>query len=224
MSKLVINTNYPIFNSAIYPASKRGIELNIIKTNSIYRLAQEFSPNIVLCDVPPNDREFPNVKFVGPKCDFPNYNYEFRYGFDSEILEQTPPSDMPIDVIFINKNGQKDKLLIKKAESLGLNLKVVGQGYGVSQLNLERLDDIEITSLYKKARICLASDPEEAYKILWMNKICLTSFNFPDCHNIMKVSTLPHLTEPNAYDRISKNRWIEIFNEIMEITGTEIRW
>lgn len=222
---MIINTNYPIFNTAINAAARAGIELNVIKTDSVYRLAQQGTPNIVLCEKAP-DESFPHIKFVGPKCEFPNYKFDFRHGFDSQILDNTPPADIEIDVFFINKSGQKNKAFIKNLESLDFNLKVLGAGFGISQLNIDDLNDEKIAAMYNRANIIAADSIEEILKAHYLNKLCITPFNYTNSINIKNIKHKSNIDSiaVNTKDLVIKHTWQNVFNDIFELTQEEFRW
>ena len=222
---ITINTNYPIFTTAIRAAERAGIALNVIQTESVYRLAQQNNPNIVLCEKAPDD-SFPHIKFVGPKLSFPNYSFDFRHGFDSQILDNTSPSNVDIDLFFINKSGPKNKMFIKRLESLDFNLKVIGMGFGISQLNIDDLNEEKIAAMYNKANIIAADSIEEILKAHHLNKVCITPFNYYNCINVKNIKHKSDIdgVGANTKDLVSKHTWQNIFNEIFELTQEEFRW
>ena len=144
-----INTDMPQYASAIRPLAKYGINLNVIRgTNSPYKLAHINKPNVIISHSSKLIKmEFPHIKFVGPQCKFPNYEYIPEQGFDSSICDEIPASHIKSKSVFINKEGPKNKIFIKKIESLGLAPKVIGDGFGIAQINLKHIT--ETAGLYK---------------------------------------------------------------------------
>lgn len=217
-----INTDIIQYASAIRPLAKYGIHLNIIKSdNSPYKLAHTNRPNVVISHTASLiNMEFPYIKFVGPKCKFPNYDYIPEQGFDKELCDLIEPSKINSKTVFINREGNKNKLFIKKMESLGLAPKVIGSGFGIAQINLQY--HIEPASLYKSAQFCGASLVEEIYKILYLGKPCITPWDFPYCNNIMKSNKIEMSSE--QIDFAKQFDWLNIFARIFNLIDEEVPW
>lgn len=212
----------PQYVGAIRPLSKYGIHLNIIKSGgSPYKLAHTNKPNVVISHSSSLiNMEFPHIKFVGPKCKFPNYDYTPEQGFDSSLCDEIEASPIKSKVVFINREGPKNKIFIKKMESLGLSPKVVGDGFGIAQINLRHLH--ETASLYKSAQYGASTSAEEIYKILYLGKPCITPWDFPHCTNIMKTNKLTMNTDQVEFAK--QFDWLNIFAKIFDLIDEDIPW
>lgn len=217
---MIINTNITTYESAISELATLGVSLKIIN-GGVYKLAQSGKPNIVLCnDANKIDGEFPHIKFVGPNCKFPNYNYALEIGFNSILRDMVPPSKIKSNAIFLNLEGVKNKIIIKKIESLGIPLKVIGNGFGISQINPLTFEDSY--AFYKSAEMCIATHPIEIYKILYLGKPCLTPFDFPFCTNIKDIgahNVWAISPKEGQIEFAEGYSWTNIFNKIMVAAG-----
>lgn len=217
-----INTDIPQYLSAVRPLAKYGIYLNVIRgAGSPYKLAHINRPDVVIShSAHLINMEFPHIKFAGPKCKFPNYDYSPEQGFDSESCDLIDPFRINSKTVFINREGPKNKMFIKKMESLGLAPKVVGDGFGIAQINLRHLS--ESAGLYKSAQFCGATLAEEVYKILYLGKPCLTPWDFPHCNNIMKSTKVDVSSEQSAFAK--QFDWLNIFAKLFDLIDEEIPW
>jgi hypothetical protein len=117
-------------------------------------------------------------------------------------------------------------MFIKRLESLDFNLKVIGMGFGISQLNIDDLNEEKIAAMYNKANIIAADSIEEILKAHHLNKVCITPFNYYNCINVKNIKHKSDIdgVGANTKDLVSKHTWQNIFNEIFELTQEEFRW
>ena len=169
-----INSYYKEHNDAIKCMSNFGIQLNIIPNESPYLLAQD-GPDIV---IHPNSHmireEYPAVKFLGPNCKFPNFDYSPKFGFDA-LSYTNKKSPIKSECVFINTLGEENNEFIKTLES-NHYVRVWGRqtnciGY-MGPLNCNSFE------LYNNSDICAADNESEILKILSLNKVCYTPFTY----------------------------------------------
>jgi hypothetical protein len=161
---LVINSSYQIHRSAVDFLRTKDVELNIIVNNSPYYLATHGRPNVVFHPLSHiMAGEFPEIKFFGPKCTFPNYEYNPSIGYTDYNIEEVKPLDLDADIVFINTIN--DMALIKYLESLDMKLAIFGQP--CNSLYYYGPQTFDSYSLYKAAKLFIAVDNEpEALKAL----------------------------------------------------------
>lgn len=217
-----INSYYLQHLDAVKTFHKFGIILNIINNESPYFLAQD-NPDIV---IHPKSNimngEYPTIKFIGPGCNFPNYNYSPEFGFDA-ISYTNIKSPIKSECSFINTLGDKNKEFIKKLESL-YYVRIWGRptdsiGY-MGPLNCNTYE------IYNNSDICAADNESEILKIGYAGKMCHTSFSYMEnrllfAQNLMMPEEERYkaklFIKQDAYFEV-KN-WINIFNEIFKICG-----
>lgn len=213
MAPIVINTNLPQYHSAVNWGRSRNIKINIINGND-FELAKHIErPNYVIshsCHLIQDN--FPEITFIGPECGFPGKSYYPEAGFDSGALDSMPRIIVPADIIYVNKTVSFDsKVFIKKIESLGLNLKVYGHGFGISEFKSKVPPD----SAYKGVSAIAADNEEEIYKALYLGKVCITPFNFAHCYNVFEIESGQSLVSTEAQQDFAKqNTWDSIFNRM----------
>lgn len=219
---LKINSDLVNYSSAVPMLARYGINLNILHNcNSPYKLAHANRPDVVISmNANKITTEFPHIKFVGPQCKFPNYEYNPVQGFNAELCDIAPPSELKSKVIFINRQGPKNKLFIKKIESIGLSPFVLGDGFGIAQINYGKKEPIE--SLYKSAEFVAATSVEDIYRALYLGKMCITPWEFPHCNNIFKSAKLT--MNPAQIEFAKQFDWKNIFGEILAKIDEEIPW
>lgn len=218
---LVINSAYPIHYSAIDLLGLRDIQLNIIPNNSPYVLATRGNPHVVIHPLSNMLKgEYPTIKFCGPGCKFPNYNYEPEIGF-SEL--GAPIDTRPIleKMVFINTVG--DTAFVKYLESLNIKLEIYGKRcyslFYYGPLNCNSYD------LYKQAKWIAVDCEEEALRALFMTKvnksngqIVISNFDYNGCMNFRKKDMAQRMSPPTDSYIESKN-WNNIFNNLFKEIG-----
>ena len=184
---LVINSSYQIHRSAIDFLRTKDVELNIIVNNSPYYLATHGNPNIVFHPLAYAMRggEFPEIKFFGPKCSFPNYEYNPSIGYTDYNIEEVKPLDLDTDIVFINTIN--DIALIKYLESLDMKLVIFGQP--CNSLYYYGPQTFDSYAIYKAAKSFIAVDNEaEALKAARLviddpNVHIIAGFDYDGCLN-----------------------------------------
>lgn len=219
---LVINSAYPIHYSAIDLLAIRNIKLNIILNSSPYVLANYGNPNIVihpLSKVITN--EFPTIKFCGPDCKFPNFNYEPIIGF-SEIGSVKTPSKIINKIVFINTVN--DIAFIKYLESLNIHLEIYGKK--CPSLYYYGPFDFNSFDIYKDAQYIAVDSEEEALKALFSARInnnigqtVLSNFNYKSCLNFK--NNKGEAQELCTDSFLESRNWNNIFNKLFNEIGVE---
>lgn len=218
---LVINSAYPLHYSAIDLLALRDIQLNIIQNNSPYVLATTGRPNIVIHPLSKvMTDEFPTIKFCGPDCQFPNFNYVPEMGF-SELGSVRAPTTIQNKIVFINNLG--DTAFIKYLESLGGHLEIYGKK--CSSLYYYGPHDFDSYDIYKNARYIAVDSEEEVLKALFSTRInknvgqtILSNFNYKSCTNFRNRDVVPELFTDSFLE--SKN-WNNIFNNLLKEIGID---
>lgn len=224
MKIMKINSYYKEHKDAVLTLAKKGIELKVITNDSPYLLAQD-SPDIV---IHPNSRvmngEYPTIKFLGPKCSFPNYEYIPEFGFDSQsVTHKTHP--IKSKCAFINTRGEENAEFIKKLESM-YYLRI----WGVPTNSLGYMGPLNCNSyeIYNSSEVCAADNEAEILKIGYVGKMCHTPFDYMDnrllfAHNLMLSDEERDKTRLfiNQEEYFESKSWIAIFNRMFEICGEE---
>lgn len=217
-----INSYYTQHLDAVKTLYKFGITLNIINNESPYFLAQD-NPEIV---IHPNayvmNGEYPIVKFLGPECKFPNYNYSPEFGFDS-VSYTDKKSPIKSECSFINTLGDENKEFIKKLESL-YYVRIWGRptdsiGY-MGPLNCNPYE------IYNNSEICAADNESEILKVGYTGKMCHTPFSYMGDRLLFAQNLMMPEEERdkaklfiNQQDYFEVKNWAKIFNEMFKICG-----
>lgn len=205
--------------SAIDLLALRDIQLNIIPNNSPYVLATTGRPNIVLHPLANVMRgEFPIIKFCGPDCEFPNFNYVPEMGF-SELGSVRAPSEIQDKIVFINNAG--DTAFIKYLESICGHLEIYGRK--CSSLYYYGPHNFNSYDIYKDARYIAVDSEEETLKALFATRInknvgqtILSNFNYKSCSNFRNKEGAQELSTDLFLE--SRN-WNNIFNKLFKEIG-----
>lgn len=218
---LVINSSYQIHSSAIDFLHTVGVKLNIIVNNSPYYLATHNRPNVVFHPLSHIMAvEFPEIKFFGPKCKFPNYEYNPSIGYTDYNIEKIKPLDLDADIVFINTIN--DMALIKYLESLNMKLAIFGQP--CNSLYYYGPQTFDSYGLYKASKSLIAVDNEpEALKALRLivdnpNIHTVAGFDYDGCMNFRNKS-IANRFDCNA-TLVAKN-WKTIFTNLRLINNDE---
>ena len=212
-----INTAYPIFYSAIPMLAQKGIELNIVKSNSPFTLATINSPNIVIHPMSYIMKdEFPEIKFVGPQCKFPNYNYIPEVGYTDWNFEEIARADFVADIVFINTIG--DMAFIKYLESLGKSLAIYGRP--CDSLYYYGEPNVDSYALYKSAKLIAIDNEAELYKAARTE--ATSSHLLSNFNNNLCINFKDRKNDENIKDHFltMKNKnWNEIFKNLFKELG-----
>lgn len=211
---LKINSSYQIHSSAVNFLRTVGVELNIIVNNSPYYLATHGAPNVVFHPLAHMMKgEFPEIKFFGPKCTFPNYEYNPLIGYTDYNIDELGPANLDADIVFVNTVN--DMALIKYLESLDMKLAIFGKP--CNSLYYYGPQEFDSYSLYKAATSLIAVDNEpEALKALRLtvdnpNVHIVAGFDYNGCMNFRnknKVNTFNYTAT-----LVAKN-WKTIFTNL----------
>lgn len=212
-----INTSYPVFYSAIPMLASKDIDLKIIKSNSPFTLASVDSPDIVIHPMSfVMKDEFPEIKFVGPNCEFPNYEFTPEIGYTDWNINTIDPKNIDVELVFINTLS--DMSFIKYLESLGLTLAIFGRQCD----SLYYYGELEVDSyaLYKAAEFIAVDNEAELLKAArtkdrakpqivcnFNNNIC---FNFKDTNKKYEYTT----------DILEHKNWDYIFKKLFKQIGS----
>lgn len=216
---LKINTFYPGHASAVPKLYQKGIELNVINNKSPYVLTAG-DPNVVIHPLSKviQGGEFPQIKFCGPKCEFPNYDFTYEQGFDdSDIIKYIHPNPDKKGV-FINTTN--DIAFIKYLESLDENLEI----YGKKCDSLYYKGPLEHDSYYYYYRgtYLYADNEHDALKALRAGSMStvLTNFNFVGCINFKTRTTNDKkFTKNEIEDFLEDRNWSNIFRKLLRKIG-----
>lgn len=215
---LKINSFYSGHESAIPVLYSKGIELNVINNKSPYVLTAD-NPDIVIHPLSKIMKgEFPQIKFCGPGCEFPNYDFTYEQGFsDKDIIKYIYPNP-PKRRVFVNT--MNDIAFIKYLESLGENLEI----YGKKCDSLYYKGPLEHDSYYYYYRgMYLSADNEqEALKALRAASATtvITNFDFTGCLNFKTRRTnTKHFTVNEIEDFLEDRYWNTIFRKLLKKIG-----
>ena len=215
----MINSAYVMHYSAIDLLAQRGVQLNIIQNNSPYVLAHTGKPNIVIHPLANMmDGEFPSIKFVGPNCVFPNFNYVPEIGF-SEIGSVRKPSEIQEKLVFINNVG--DTAFIKYLESLYMHIEIYGKR--CSSLYYYGPHNFDSYDIYKSAKYIAIDSEGEALKALFSARInnsgqkILSNFNYKGCVNFR--NSTRNIQEECTDAFLESRNWNNIFNKLFKEIG-----
>ena len=222
---LKINSTYPIHETAIELLANRGVKLNIIKNNSPFVLAQVGSPDIVIHPLSKIMKgEFPMIKFCGPDCYFPNYNYVPEVGYSEIGLRNTRPVSLVDKIVLINTTNNMS--LIKYLESLsGLNQIFELQIYGNKCNSLYYYGPLKRNSYdhYKEAAIIGVDNEAEALKALFTDRInrmqqhIISSFDYNGCVNLKNRNAAMKMSVEDSF--LESKNWNNIFNKLFNEIG-----
>lgn len=213
MTSIRINTAYPIFYSAIPMLAQKGIELNVIKNNSPFTLATLGSPDVVIHPLSHvMNGEFPEIKFVGPNCSFPNYEFTPELGYTDWNFEGIASIDTGADIIFINTIN--DISFIKYLESLNKPLAIFGKPCN----SLYYYGELEIDSyaLYKGAKLIAVDNEAELYKAARVEATSsrlISNFNNDLCINFKNTD---HKDIKDHFLILKNKNWNEIFKNLFK--------
>lgn len=220
---LVINSSYQIHRSAVDFLRTKDVELNIIVNNSPYYLATHGRPNVVFHPLAYAMRggEFPEIKFFGPKCTFPNYEYSPSIGYTDYNIEEVKPLDLDASVVFINTIN--DMALIKYLESLDMKLAIFGQP--CNSLYYYGPQTFDSYSLYKTNNVLVIAvdNEQEALKALRISADdsmvhMIAGFDYDGCMNFRNKNKAIRF-DCNA-TLVAKN-WKTIFTNLRLINNDE---
>jgi hypothetical protein len=218
---LVINSSYQIHKSAIDFLQTKNIQLNIVINNSPYYLATHGAPNIVFHPLSHmiKNGEFPEVKFFGPKCIFPNYEYTPSIGYSDHNIKDTKQLDVEADIVFINTVN--DIALIKYLESLNMRLAIFGRP--CNSLYYYGPQTFDSYSLYKTNNVSIIAvdNEQEALKALRISvdgsmAHMVSGFDYDGCMNFRNKNKTTQL-DYNA-TLVAKN-WKTIFTNLRLINN-----
>lgn len=216
---LTINSGYKEHLTARKFLASKNIKLNVIESNSPYILATIDNPNIVIHPMSKiMDDEYPSIKFCGPDCKFPNYNFNLINGFTDLGLNKIPSKKIENEIILINTIN--DTPLVKYLESLNLKLSIYGEP--CSSLYYYGKTEVDSYILYKNSAIIGVDNETELLKALSViksnnfyqriisiidNNYC---FNFKNKNQIQKNENLDLYLESKNWNNIFSNFLNEI--------------
>jgi actin-related protein len=218
-----INSFYKEHKDAIGHLNKFGITITVINNPSPFVLAQD-SPDIV---IHPESKmvkdKYPTVKFLGPDCVFPNYNYTPEFGFDSSSVT-AKKSEVKSQCSLINTLGyEANEKFIKKLEEM-YYLRVWGRP--ANCIGYMGPLDCNSYEIYNSSEVCAADNEAEILKIGYVGKMCHTPFDYMDnrvmfAENIFNKSDKARLFIDS--DELFENKnWGAIFNRMLKICNERI--
>ena len=217
---LKINTFYSGHASAQPLLYSKGIELNVINNRSPYMLITG-EPDVVIHPLSKVMKdEFPQIKFCGPGCSFPNYEFTYQQGFtDNEIMKYIFPNPPKRRVLI---NTTNDMAFIKYLESLNDNLEI----YGKKCDSLYYKGPLKHDSYhyYFRGTYLSADNEHEALKALRSSSVIgetvITNFDFTGCLNFKtRIENKKHFTRNEIEDFLENRHWNTIFRNLMKSIG-----
>ena len=215
-TKFKINSYYKIHENAIKTLALMDIELRIVNSPSPYVLANYSSPDIVIHPISKLIQgQYPHIKFCGPDCSFPNYEFKTLIGF-------SPPNEdlgkiSHTDTILINTIG--DIALIKYAESISEGRELIIHGKQCDSLYYAGPVPKDTYLFYAGANSILVDNEYEVLKALYIKddtQLLITGFDYNCCFNFRN----PKGEISNTKDKLLKERdWKFIFTELLEKIG-----
>jgi len=216
-TKFKINTFYKIHATAIETLKEMDVELRVVESQSPYVLANYDTPDVVIHPMSKIIKgEFPNIRFFGPNCEFPNYPFNPLVGFPApseEVKEST--SDHTEDenkVVLINTVG--DRALIKYAESMNKELVIYGKV--CDSLYYSGPAPFDTYLLYANAGTILLDNEYEVLKALYMKNIgqtIITGFDYTNCFNLRNQK---RVIPDDRVKLLEERSWNFIFNKLLE--------
>lgn len=218
-----INSFYNEHRDAISYLNKLGITLRVINNPSPFVLAQD-SPDIV---IHPESKivkdKYPTIKFLGPNCEFPNYDYMPEFGFDSSS-KTNEKSKIKSQCSFINTLGYEyNEKFIKKLEEK-YYVRVWGRpsnciGY-MGPLNCNSYE------IYNSSEICAADNGAEILKIGYVGKMCYTPFDYMGNRLIFAQNIFNQDNNAKMFinqdELFETKNWGAIFNRMFKICNERI--
>ena len=222
---LKINSAYPIHETAVELLSIRDIQLKIIKHSSPFVLAQAGSPDIVIHPLSKvMTDEFPMIKFCGPDCSFPNYNWVPEIGYSEIGCRLTVPVSLVDKIVLINTTNNMS--FTKYLESLsGLNQVFELQIYGNKCNSLYYYGPLNKNSYdhYKEAAIIGVDNEAEALKALFTDRVnklqqhIVSSFDYNGCINFKDKHSIRKIDVEDSF--LEYKNWNNIFNRLFNEIG-----
>ncbi len=165
----------------------------LYSASNVFNLAQ-YAPDLILTkdvdEATQASREYPSIKFVGPGFSFPNYHVDIPNGLLDELSVLSGRKEYQFcncDISYFNTEKNQNFIFVKKLQSLG-NTKIIGDGYSIDQC-IKNYPKRLSPAFYKFGKYGAATDLEEAYKILFMNKPCLVNADLDYCYNTYKLDS-----------------------------------
>lgn len=220
MKIMKINSYYKEHYDAIPFLAKYNIELNVITNESPFVLAQT-SPNIVIH--PKSNMmngEYPTIKFLGPNCSFPNYNYIPEFGFNKSGYTKNKHK-IKSECSFVNTTNNLK--FIKKLESM-FHLRI--WGLPVDSLGYMGRLNCSTYEIYNNSDFCAADNEQEILKANYSGKICYTPFDYLN-NRLRLVQNIFNQTNDvrlfiDSEEFFESKDWRTIFNKIFTICEESI--
>ena len=211
-----INSYYKAHKSAYPMLLSKGIDLTIVDSKSPYVLATYNNPDVVIHPLSNIIKgEFPEIRFFGPKCEFPHTEFNFAYGYSSYGIESIAPIDEFTDVIFINtaNNPKYISAVENMAKENGLTFGIYGRKYD-SSLYYGPIKE-SIFAYYKSCKIAAVDSVTEALNVLSLRgPRVVAPFMMPFTTN---VKGEPHDNNGFELDNFLEiNSWEYLFKDILK--------
>ena len=207
-----INSGYAEHIDAIDEVKSIGIDLNVINTDSPYKLASTNNPDIVISrNSKIINNEYPAIKFIGPECKFPNYDVNIEFGVDIRKIftynKFTPESK----IVLINRNNNNE--FINTVLSKFNYVRVFGNKIDYYGYTGQILNDVYGYLL--SSEISAVDNEFDALKSLACGiKTVLTPFDYPYCTNLFSDKYCNNLVGINEF--ITSKTWTNIFKKLLE--------
>ena len=228
-----IKTNIVELADATMFLARNNISLEVHRGLSCFEMAQRNKPEIIIhsdkdqCNLA--SLEYPDIKFVGPGAkENLAFDWTPKHGVDTELLDATKLHTIHSHCSFVNLKNEENKLFIKRIECIGLPINVWGSGFGISQIN-DTQGIPNKGTVYKNSKICASDNPGDCFKILYLEKPCITNYDMAYCNNIYKITDFKEISLFKDQKKFAEsNHWRFIFKEFfdtlgMKRTGEKIR-
>lgn len=193
-----IATNLPAFKYAGDYLQKVNIKFEYHPNAGIFELSC-LEPDIIISNnyhesVAVSSQK-PSIKIVGPRLQFPNYNFDlppFLLDELSVLLANEQNNYIRPAIAYYNNGGVENHEFTCKLQSLG-NTKILGNGFGPDEIT-KFVNPRMTPAFYKMASVCAASSVEEMFKIFFMGKPCITNFRYNKyCYHVDSINNIEDL-------------------------------
>jgi len=218
---LKINSYYTEHATAKELLASKNIDLRIINNKSPYVLANSDSPDIVVHPEASliSAGEFPEIKFCGPGCKFPNYNIVLPYGYSDYKIDEIQAGEFN-DIVFLNT--QNDYSFIKYLESFDKKLSIYGRQ--CDSLYYKGNLQNNSYSYYKNANLIAVDNEHAALKAMRSRKshevevisnFDMESFDISNYQTRGDVKIFKNRTD----EILAQRNWDNIFREFLNAIG-----
>jgi len=225
MNQLKIATNLQTFKYAGDYLGRVNIRFEYHPNAGIFELSC-LNPDIIISNNYHESiavsNEKPSIKIVGPKFQFPNYNFDippFLLDELSVLLSKEQANYPKPSISYYNGGGLENYEFICKLQSLS-DTKILGHGFGPDEIT--RFTNPRATpALYNRSKVCGATSVEEVLKILFMGKPCISNFQYNQyCYQVDTIKSLDDVVAKNGQSEYAfQFSHTAVLSKMLEIVG-----